>query len=116
MTENQWLFSYGTLRQPQVQQQLSGRALNGAADVLPGFCVEPLKITDPDVVALSGSDEHPVLRRGLVNDQVEGMALAVSDEDLRHADLYEVSDYVRIAVMLGSGKRAFVYVHADDRR
>ncbi|UYY59594.1 gamma-glutamylcyclotransferase family protein [Sphingomonas sp. S2-65] len=109
-----WLFSYGTLRQTEVQRELFGRVLESEADVLPGFRSEMLQITDPDVLALSGLAQHPVLRRGSPSDLVSGAALRVTDEDLARADTYEVADYARIAVTLGSGRRAFVYVHRDD--
>ena len=113
MSVTHWLFSYGTLRQPEVQVDLFGRTLETVEDSLPGFRIEQLRITDPEVIALSGSDEHPVLRRG--GEAVSGSALAVTTADLEHADRYEVDDYVRIAVTLASGRNAFVYIHRDDQ-
>ena len=113
MSTTHWLFSYGTLRQPEVQTELFGRTLETIDDSLPAFRIERLRITDPDVIALSGSDEHPVLRRG--GNGVSGSALAVTGADLERADRYEVDDYVRIAVTLTSGRDAFVYVHRDDQ-
>ena len=50
-----WLFSYGTLRLRNVQLALFGRELEGQADALPGYSVSPLEITDPEVIATSGS-------------------------------------------------------------
>ena len=114
MAPQRWLFSYGTLAQPEVQQALFGRQLESIEDSLPGFRIEQLEITDSAVIALSGSDSHPVLRRGRPDEAVPGVALAVTDEDLSRADSYEVSDYVRIEVRLASGRRAFVYVHRDE--
>lgn len=113
MSVTHWLFSYGTLRQPEVQIELFGRRLETVEDSLPEFRIERLRITDPEVIALSGSDEHPVLRRG--GNGVSGSALAVTVDDLEHADRYEVDDYVRIAVTLASGRNAFVYIHRDDQ-
>ncbi len=114
MMADQWLFSYGTLRQPEVQRALFGRTLESVADWLPGYRIETLRIEDAEVIRLSGSDRHPVLRRGRADERVEGLALALGDDDLLKADAYEVSDYVRVAVTLGSGKAAFVYLHRDD--
>ncbi|WP_129794040.1 gamma-glutamylcyclotransferase family protein [Sphingosinicella sp. CPCC 101087] len=114
MIAKHWLFSYGTLRQGEVQRELFGRELERVEDVLPGFRVERLRITDEAVIALSGSDSHPVLRRAGAGEAVSGSALAMSDDDLARADGYEVSDYVRIAVTLASGREAFVYVHRDE--
>jgi hypothetical protein len=114
MSDVRLLFSYGTLRQPEVQRALFGRALDSSKDVLPGFRVEQLSITQPDVIALSGSASHPVLRRGQRDEAVSGLALVVTADDLRKADQYEVKDYVRIGVTLASGRAAFAYVHRDD--
>ena len=114
MYDEQWLFSYGTLRQPEVQRELFGRVVESVPDVLPGYRLDLLPILDAQVIALSGSDVHPILRRGVREDEVVGSALRLAAQDLTRADSYEVSDYVRIAVVLQSGKRAFVYVHRDD--
>ena len=48
------LFSYGTLQLPEVQRATYGRLLEGRADILCGYRLAPLTITDPGVVALSG--------------------------------------------------------------
>jgi hypothetical protein len=109
-----WLFSYGTLRQPNVQLAVFGRRLESNPDSLPGFRVEVLTITDPEVIAVSGSAAHPILRRGAAGESVAGSALAVTAEDLSRADGYEAADYVRVGVDLASGRRAFVYLHCDD--
>lgn len=109
MTEN--LFSYGTLRDPRVQRAHFGRLVPTAPDALPGFRVDVLTITDPAVIAVSGSDQHPILRRsGDPADVVSGVVLEVSAQELAAADAYEVADYVRVEVRLRSGRRAWVYV------
>ncbi|MGK6319850.1 gamma-glutamylcyclotransferase family protein [Sphingomonas sp. DT-204] len=106
-----WLFSYGTLRQAEVQQAVFGRELAAAPDVLPGYRIEMLAIGDPGVVRTSGLAEHPILREtGAAADMVEGQALAIGPDDLPRADAYEVADYRRVEVTLLSGRRAFVYV------
>lgn len=107
------LFSYGTLRDPAVQQANFGRLLDGREDALPGYRVELVEITDPDVLAVSGQDQHPiVLPSGDLADQVPGTVFEVSDEELAAADLYEVDDYRRVLVELASGDHAWVYVQA----
>jgi gamma-glutamylcyclotransferase (GGCT)/AIG2-like uncharacterized protein YtfP len=109
------LFSYGTLQQPGVQQATFGRRLDGRPDAVTGFRVEFLKITDADVIAASGSDEHPVLLRS--DDpgaRVEGSLLPLSPEELEAADRYEVDDYVRIEVVTASGATAWVYVFGGE--
>ena len=106
------LFSYGTLRQPEVQRITFGRELNGRPDAIVGYELDYLTITDPHVIATSGSDRHPVLRPTDRQDAaVEGMVFAISDADLAAADDYEVDDYRRVAVPLRSGEQAWVYVY-----
>lgn len=112
MTE--WLFSYGTLRQPDVQRATFGRLLDGIDDAILGYELNYVTITDPHVVATSGSDRHPVLRPSARSDAViPGTAFAVDGTDLAAADDYEVDAYRRIEVPLQSGRRAWVYVLSD---
>ncbi len=111
----EWVFSYGTLRQPEVQQGSYGRLLTGEPDELPGYRLETLPITNPEVVALSGSAEHPVARyTGEPSDVVAGTRFALTPAELAVTDRYESADYTRIRVHLASGVRAWLYVaHAD---
>ncbi len=107
------LFSYGTLRQENVQLASFGRLLAGSPDALPGYASTMIEITDPDVVAKSGMRFHPmVVETGNPNDEVPGTLFLVTEAELAAADAYEVSDYRRIEVSLRSGRRAFVYVRA----
>ncbi len=109
------LFSYGTLQQPEVQDATFGRRLDSRPDAVTGFRVELLKITDDDVIATSGSDEHPVLRRcDDPDERVEGSLLLLSTQELEAADRYEVDDYSRIAVVTASGATAWVYVLSGE--
>lgn len=105
------LFAYGTLRLPEVQLDTFGRLLDGDADVLPGYTVDYIDIIDPRVVEVSGRSQHPILRAtGDARDKVVGTALRLRQEELDAADEYEVEDYRRVEVTLGSGRRAWVYV------
>jgi hypothetical protein len=104
------LFSYGTLQQPALQKALFGRELTGRPDRLPGYRQTMLAITDPDVIAASGSAEHPIARwTGAADDHIDGTALDLTDEELAAADAYEVDDYTRALVRLASGDPAWVY-------
>ncbi len=108
------LFSYGTLRQPGVQRDVFGTELDGRPDAIVGYDLEYVTITDPRVIASSGSDRHPILKPADRADaEVEGTVYAVSDGQLAAADDYEVDDYERIAVPLRSGDQAWVYVFAS---
>lgn len=107
------LFSYGTLRYPDVQKTSFGRLLEGSEDSMPGFRKEMVEITDPDVIETSGERFHPiVLPSDNPNDEVAGTVFRITPEELTAADEYEVSDYKRIEVALKSGIRAWVYVKA----
>ncbi|MGH9007484.1 MAG: gamma-glutamylcyclotransferase [Acidimicrobiales bacterium] len=105
------VFSYGTLQQPDVQMSSFGRLLVGAPDRLPGYTSNWVQITDPEVIAASGSDRHPIVQAtGVARDSVEGTVFVLSPEELASADTYEVSDYRRVPVRLMSGADAWVYV------
>ena len=110
------LFSYGTLRQREVQLTTFGRELEGRPDAIVGYDLDYVTITDPHVIATSGSDRHPILRPTERADAaVEGTVFAISTDELAAADEYEVDDYRRITVPLRSGDQAWVYVFADER-
>lgn len=108
------LFSYGTLRQVEVQLTTFGRLLHGEADSIPGYAIDFIDISDPHVVATSGSARHPIVRStGIASDRVEGTVFAISQAELEAADEYEVDDYVRVSVTLTSGRQAWTYVQAE---
>lgn len=108
------VFSYGTLRQSNVQQALYGREVPTIPDALPGFRLAWLTITDPEVIATSGSDRHPILERGDVTDSVDGAYLELTDDELAATDRYEVDDYARAAVVLASGLDAWAYLAGES--
>jgi gamma-glutamylcyclotransferase (GGCT)/AIG2-like uncharacterized protein YtfP len=106
------LFSYGTLQQKEVQIGTFGRELGGTHDVLPGYALSTVLIKNPDVVALSGLEEHLIVRPGMPSDQVPGMVFEITSEELAQADTYETDDYMRAELSLASGLKAFVYIAA----
>lgn len=110
------LFSYGTLRDVAVQRVVFGREVASTVDSLPGFRIEHVAITDPDVIAASGSDSHPILRPGSAADVVAGACLELDGDQLAAADRYEVDDYVRRSAIATSGRRVWVYVAAQRGR
>ena len=108
------LFSYGTLRQPDVQMASFGRLLAGSDDAMPGYRVEQVEITDPDVLATSGARFHPIVApAGDPSEEVAGTVFRINEEELWAADAYEVDDYARTQVKLKSGIHAWVYVKAE---
>ncbi|MGX7952889.1 gamma-glutamylcyclotransferase family protein [Tsuneonella sp. HG249] len=107
------LFSYGTLQQPEVQLGTFGRLIEGVEDTLMGYILAPLHVSDAGVIDLSGLDVHLIARRSSAGaNAIKGYAFEVTEEDLAKADAYEVDVYARVEEILGSGRRAFVYVGA----
>ena len=105
------LFSYGTLQLPEVQQATYGRLLEGTPDVLTGYRLADLIVSDPRVVNLSGKAVHRIARHtGNPADRISGVCFEISDSELAASDRYEVDAYGRAEVELESGARAFVYV------
>ncbi|MCX4665267.1 gamma-glutamylcyclotransferase [Streptomyces sp. NBC_01381] len=107
------LFTYGTLQLREVQLSRFGRLLQGRSDALPGYRTTEIRITDPDVIAVSGTDRHLlVVPSGDPADAVEGAVLELTDEELAAADDYEVDDYARVEVTLVSGAKAWAYLES----
>ena len=99
------LFSYGTLRQPEVQRGTFGRELTCEADRLPGF--RP---------ATAGPHADAQFTANPA-DSVDGVALEVTEAELAASDEYERAfEYERIRVRLASGRDAWVYVHSPATR
>ncbi len=110
------LFSYGTLQLDSVQRETFGRLLEGERDVLPGYVIGEVIISDPEVIRKSGTDRHPILRyTGNPQDEVPGMVFEVSEAELLQADAYEVDDYARVEATFRSGAIAWVYAAAADQ-
>ena len=107
------LFSYGTLQLPAVQQATYGRLLEGRPDVLAGYRLAELIISNPRVVSASGKTVHSIARHsGDPDDRIMGLCFQVSEEELAASDRYEVDAYVRAEVQLESGLLAFVYAQS----
>jgi gamma-glutamylcyclotransferase (GGCT)/AIG2-like uncharacterized protein YtfP len=108
------VFSYGTLQQEKVQLSTFGRLLAGQRDELPGFEPSLVKIEESQMVAQGGRTHHDnVTFNGRQDSRVSGTVFEITDTELAAADRYEtLAAYKRIAVVLGSGKQAWVYVDA----
>lgn len=108
------LFSYGTLRQENVQRATFGRLLDGRPDSLAGFALSPMTIADPHVIATSGADVHTIARpSGNPEDRIPGTVFTLTPAEIEAADRYEAGPIERIRVRLESGAEAFVYVASD---
>nr|WP_297786789.1 gamma-glutamylcyclotransferase family protein [uncultured Allomuricauda sp.] len=97
----EYLFSYGTLQDLQVQQYIFGRLLKGKTDIVSGF-----KKLDNIVYG-----RYPlVVNTNNPKDKVMGMAYEVTEVDLKKADIYETSAYKRELFHLESGGKAWIYI------
>ncbi len=105
------VFSFGTLRQESVQQAIYGGTVPTVPDSLVGWRLTTVRITDPAVIAASGSDEHPGIERTAdPADRVDGGVLTLDDEGLAATDRYESVGYERTSIVLASGREAWIYV------
>ena len=110
----EFLFSYGTLQLESVQIATFGRPLAGTSDALQGFELVSLAIEDQKVIAISGKSHHTMASfTGRASDVISGTLFTVTPGELQNADKYEVPEVKRIAVVLESGVRAWVYVDAN---
>ncbi|RZJ00940.1 MAG: gamma-glutamylcyclotransferase [Brevundimonas sp.] len=104
------LFSYGALRDPAVQLLTFGRRLEGVSDVLGGYRVEEVAVTEPALIAAHGGTRQSVLCPGQGSERVSGMAYKVGARDLELADAYAGAAYVRVRATLVSGQETWVFV------
>jgi gamma-glutamylcyclotransferase (GGCT)/AIG2-like uncharacterized protein YtfP len=105
------LFTYGTLREEEVQLATFGRRLEGMPDALPGYQLVMIRIEDQDFVAKSGTADHRNIQStGSASDYVEGIVFGVTKKELEQGDAYEPVGYGRVLVRLKSGKNAWVYL------
>lgn len=112
-----YLFSYGTLQQPEVQDYTFGRRPDGQRDELIGYRMSCVEIGDPEVVAASGKAHHPIiLLTGETSDCVRGTVFHITEGELADVDRYESDAYERVAAELVSGIVAWVFVDARGAR
>jgi hypothetical protein len=104
------LFSYGTLRQEDVQLATFGRRFAGRPDFLAGYALKIIQIQDQSFAAKNGAHQRTLQFTGNASDVVAGVALALTRQELEQADEYEPDDYERVRVQLRSGLDAWVYL------
>lgn len=109
------LFSYGTLREEEVQRSLFGRTLTSQKDELLEYELAQIRVADVEFAERSGSVSHSILRPALYPDaRVAGVALEVTEGELEIADRYEPAEYRRVLARLASGRETWVYVDASS--
>jgi hypothetical protein len=93
-----------------VQLETFGRLLKGEKDILEGYQLTMIEITDAEVLRKS-KQFHPIISfSGDKNDKVEGVLFEVTEDEILQADEYEVDDYKRVEVTFKSGKKGYIYI------
>jgi hypothetical protein len=106
----EYLFSYGTLQKENIQLALFGRMVQGTRDVLSGYKVSEVDITDEAFLATGEqSRQLTATPSSNPNDSIQGTVLELTEAELQAADRYEPVIYKRIKVVLASGKAAWIY-------
>lgn len=109
--QTQYLFSYGTLQLKNVQIKTYTRILSGDKDILEGYKLGKLKITDKDVLAKSKQQFHPIaIPSENRKDCIQGVIFEITEQELIQTDEYEVSSYKRVLETFKSGKKAWVFI------
>ena len=93
------LFVYGTLQDPKVQKEVFGRSTDGQPDILEGYKKSQVEIQGVTYPILMPSEE----------DEIEGLVIKVTPDELGKIDEYETETYRRTEVTLKSGRQAWVY-------
>lgn len=101
LNATEYLFTYGTLQQEDIQLTVFSRTLSGFSDTLSGY-----KLSDEKVVGI-----YPVMQNSDVpTDFVNGRVYMCSNKEILDVDKYEGPAYKRIKVTLNSGKSAWAYI------
>jgi len=108
------IFSYGSLQQEAVQVSLYGRASPGESDELLDCVLTLIEIPKSHKAAGSGLTHYKNVEVSPGSgSRVSGTVFEVTTRELAMTDVYEQeSDYVRVSVVLASGRSAWVYVSA----
>jgi hypothetical protein len=111
----EYLFSYGTLQKSEVQIDVFGRVLKGETDVLVGYTVGLIEITDETFLTKEEEKfQRTLVRSDSRSDSITGTALEITSEELSLADKYEPDNYKRNKVKLESGREAWIYLAATS--
>lgn len=92
------LFIYGTLKSPQVQEELLGRKLTQTPAILKGFKRSKIKL----------DKFYPIIIRRKEK-SIRGQIIKVTKEELKIIDKYETHAYTRRKVILKNEVEAWAY-------
>lgn len=99
------LFAYGSLKDPEIQENIFGRVLTGTPDKLIGYAVKKIHIEEE-----FGVIPYPIITAtNNPEDSISGILYQLSKSELQLSDTYEGVHYKRIQVELNSNKIVWVY-------
>ena len=99
------LFTYGSLQQDDVQENLFGRILSGTPETLIGYALKEIKIEEE-----FGIVYYPIIvETHKAEDTINGIVYDITTIELHQADLYEGLHYKRVEVQLQSNQKAWAY-------
>nr|WP_297706934.1 gamma-glutamylcyclotransferase family protein [uncultured Eudoraea sp.] len=102
----EYLFTYGTLQEENIQLTVFSRTLSGFSDTLIGY-----KLSDEKVVGV-----YPVMQSSNEPaDFVNGRVFMCSKKEILEVDKYEGPAYKRVKVVLNSGKSAWAYISSTPQ-
>ncbi|WP_422082242.1 gamma-glutamylcyclotransferase family protein [Ulvibacterium sp.] len=105
MQPTEYLFTYGTLQDDEIQLNLFKRKLKGDKETLEGFLLFQNKVYGRYPTVHKTNDSM---------DMVEGMVYKITSLELKKVDVYEGDGYERHKVVLASGKTAWAYMERLD--
>ncbi len=101
----EFLFTYGTLQDKEVQQMVFSRILTGNKDHLKAHTISKELVGGlyPTVTSTANSDKG-----------VPGIVYIISTDELKRVDIYEGDAYFRKKATLASGTEAWVYLGKSE--
>ena len=96
-----YLFVYGTLKDPELRKQLTGKYFNSSFGRLRKFISSEIVIE---------GISYPIIEyTGKSINFVDGEFFVVNDNDLKIFDIYEGDEYRRIKVVLEDSNEVWIY-------
>lgn len=104
-----FIFSYGTLQDQKIQEELYGRTLSGHQDSLSGYILSTINLPEN---SLQQNTYFIAQYTGSPNDRITGFCYEITSAELLITDAYEGEAYTRKSVHLNSGRMCLVYTKA----
>ena len=104
-----FIFSYGTLQDRQIQQELYGRTLSGHQDSLSSYILSTINLPEN---SLEQNTYFIAEYTGNPNDSIGGFCYEITSAELLITDAYEGAAYTRKSVRLNSGRACLVCIKA----